>query len=685
MKYKIIIILLFIVSITSKADTLNVPLQFSSIQLALDTSESNDVIMVQPGIYFENLVWPSINNIHLISAGDTSNTFIDGGNYGRVITMNSYLGVIDTSTTIKGFTIQNGFLPDSLNYRGAGLYIYNCSPKLFNLRIRNNKSQSFASYGVGIYIRKSNSIIEDVTISHCELLNSDKVYGFGLYCDSSHIVINNLTISDLISNSETDCYGAGISSSNSYINLSNYTFEDNHLSVKHCNGGAINTSFDTIILHNFEIINNSFNSSYYHGRILGGGIYLDRAIGEITNGSITNNYSNAYGDYSYCNGGGIYIGDFSDIIVQNVLVNENTIDGYNSAYGGGAYITDSSVVDIDSSSFINNTLYGESWTYGGGIHITNNSAVKINHSNICGNSFADSTSKRIFGGGISVENNSSLIILNSYVRENFSTNGALWYNGGGIYAWNSQVRLINSVVSNNIFGLDGNWYYGGGIYASQESDIIVTNSTITGNRKVDSTSIKGSGICVNSSSLYMTNSICRNENSSTNNEIWTSGIPIGTRSVAYSNTRGICPGPGNIDSDPLFVSDNDFHLQVFSPCKNTGNTDTTGLNIPLFDIEGNPRIYEEIIDMGAYENQEQSVSIDFLEENEVVVFPNPTSDIFYITGTDVLNVQVVNEFGQVIIEKRKKSKIDLGSYVNGIYVIKITTEKQIITRKLIKQ
>ncbi len=149
MKYKIIIILLLIVTITCKADTLNVPLQFSSIQLALDTSESNDVIMVQPGIYFENLVWPSINNIHLISAGDTSNTFIDGGNYGRVITMNSYLVVIDTSTTIKGFTIQNGFVLDSLNSRGAGLYIYNCSPKLFNLRIRNNKSQSFAAYGVG--------------------------------------------------------------------------------------------------------------------------------------------------------------------------------------------------------------------------------------------------------------------------------------------------------------------------------------------------------------------------------------------------------------------------------------------------------------------------------------------------------------------------------------------------------
>jgi hypothetical protein len=684
-KCKIIIILLVMITITSKADTLDVPLQFSSIQIALDSSDSNDVIFVQPGIYYENLIWPSISGIHLLSAGDTSNTFIDGGNFGRVITMNDYSGLIDTSTIINGFTIQNGFVPDSLNFRGAGLYIYNCSPKLVNLRIRNNKSQSWTSYGVGVYICKSNSILEEVTISHCEVVNSNRVYGVGLYCDSSHIAINKLTISDLILNSEIGCYGAGIYARNSYINLSSFFFENNHLNIKYCNGGAINANFDTIILHDFQISNNSFNSLYYHGSILGGGIHLDKTIGEITNGSIINNYSNASGTYGYCNGGGIYIDDFSDITVTNVMIKENTLDSYNNSYGGGAYISGSSVVNIDSSSFSNNTLYSKSWTYGGGIYISDNSEVKINHSNISGNFFADTTSKWMYGGGIFIVNNSSIIILNSFINDNFSANGALWYHGGGIFGGSSQIILINSVVSNNIFGLEGNWYYGGGIYACQESDIIVTNSTIAGNRKPDSTSIKGSGICVNSSSLNMTNSICRNENSSTNNEIWTCGIPIGTRSVAYSNTRGICPGPGNIDSDPLFISDNDFHLQVLSPCINTGNTDTTGLNIPLVDIEGNPRINEEIIDMGAYENQEQSVWINFLEENEVVIFPNPTNGIFYITGSNLLNVQVLNEFGQVIIEKSKNSKIDLGYYANGIYFIKITTDKKIITRKLIKQ
>ncbi|NOR87862.1 MAG: T9SS type A sorting domain-containing protein, partial [Bacteroidales bacterium] len=131
--------------------------------------------------------------------------------------------------------------------------------------------------------------------------------------------------------------------------------------------------------------------------------------------------------------------------------------------------------------------------------------------------------------------------------------------------------------------------------------------------------------------------------------------------------------------------DDDYHLQLLSPCKNTGNSDTTGLNIPLVDLDGNPRIYEDIIDMGAYENQDQSVNIDYPRKDRIVFYPNPTKDVFYITGLEVLNIQVMNEHGQLIIENSSSTKIDLGPYANGIYLVKITTNKQILTRKLMKQ
>ncbi|NQU35499.1 MAG: DUF4372 domain-containing protein [Bacteroidetes bacterium] len=58
--------------------------------------------------YTENIFWPETNGIKLISAGDSSNTIIDGGGISSVIYMNNESGIIDNSTLIEGFTIQGG-------------------------------------------------------------------------------------------------------------------------------------------------------------------------------------------------------------------------------------------------------------------------------------------------------------------------------------------------------------------------------------------------------------------------------------------------------------------------------------------------------------------------------------------------------------------------------------------------
>lgn len=42
-----------------------------------------------------------------------------------------------------------------------------------------------------------------------------------------------------------------------------------------------------------------------------------------------------------------------------------------------------------------------------------------------------------------------------------------------------------------------------------------------------------------------------------------------------------------------------FQLQTGSPCINSGNPDTTGLELPEYDYYNNPRIVNSIIDMGA--------------------------------------------------------------------------------------
>ena len=49
--------------------TLHVPSQYPTIQEALNAAQAGDTVLVQPGTYYENIFWPNINGIKLISAG----------------------------------------------------------------------------------------------------------------------------------------------------------------------------------------------------------------------------------------------------------------------------------------------------------------------------------------------------------------------------------------------------------------------------------------------------------------------------------------------------------------------------------------------------------------------------------------------------------------------------------------
>ena len=68
---------------------------------------------------------------------------------------------------------------------------------------------------------------------------------------------------------------------------------------------------------------------------------------------------------------------------------------------------------------------------------------------------------------------------------------------------------------------------------------------------------------------------------------------------------------GNIDADPMFDSlgTYPFALLEGSPCIDAGTLDLPpGIELPEYDLAGNPRIVNEMIDIGAYEYQD-SVSV----------------------------------------------------------------------------
>jgi len=237
------IILMVSLSTSLYASVLNVPTDYSTIQSGLNSAVNGDTVLVQPGTYFESIDWPDVNGIKLISAGDTTNTFIDGGDIARVILFNS--GVIDTNTVISGFTIQNGYENNGAGIRcGSG-----ASPLLTNLLITKNVNTTslVVNYkGGGLACYSSSPVVRDVTF-----LNNDGRYsGGGAFCENSSASFYNVKF---IGNTAR-INGGGIFTFNSPITCEKALFERNR--VINDLGGAIASQGTSPVYNNVIITEN---------------------------------------------------------------------------------------------------------------------------------------------------------------------------------------------------------------------------------------------------------------------------------------------------------------------------------------------------------------------------------------------------------------------------------------------
>jgi hypothetical protein len=70
-----------------------------------------------------------------------------------------------------------------------------------------------------------------------------------------------------------------------------------------------------------------------------------------------------------------------------------------------------------------------------------------------------------------------------------------------------------------------------------------------------------------------------------------------TITVTYSDIEGGWTGNGNINVDPLFVGNGDYHLQAGSPCIDAG----TAEGAPTSDIDGDSRPQGAGYDIGSDE------------------------------------------------------------------------------------
>jgi len=599
-------------NMVSKATTISVPHDYTSIQDAINAAQHGNTIIVYPGTYNENINFYGkrilLTSLYLTSEndGDISNTVINGNQNGSVVTFE--YGEDDRSI-LSGFVITNGKGIYSNNqYSGGGITCRNnSSPVLQNVIITNNT----AVRGGGIYSDAA------LTIKNSKIINNATVDGINATSDEQ----NGLPADD----------GGGIFIENGTIIIEN-TILDSNKTGKGGNGGPTDNNFA--------------------GKGANGGdgacIYLNN--GELTlNDSIIRNNetgiggAGGYARHSYGKGGlggnggagaGIYLNEGKLIINHSDISNNTTGPGGNggNAYRGGAG-------------------NGGNGGYGSAIFLNNGYAI-INHSvfgnNLNSNGGNGGTSKNTKGGKGGLGGSASLYVQNAFLNLSNSANndnvsgnggnGGLGYSAGsyggdggnagdgGIVMVNGKLESMNSLFTENtagkggvanigdegngINGIDG---AGGGIRGGSGA---LTNCTIASNIPYGIDTFDATIV----NSIIFFNTLAQIENNLT---------------ITYSNIQNSYTGNHNIDEDPLFVDyvHGDFHLSDISPCIDAG-TNILLNNDFLFDKEGNKRLGN--VDLGAYENMN-------VHKNTAPVFSGPDSFDLYE------NLPANTSVGQIIL------------------------------------
>jgi predicted outer membrane repeat protein len=471
-------------------------------------------------------------------------------------------------------------------------------------------NSSLSGFYIGYGYAKDEQLISTFVNGQNILVRS----GAGMYNISTNLVGERLRFI----NNYAEESGGGLYNSTGSDTLRNFRFNNNVAKY----GGAV-SSTETIYLQSSYFTDNSAYS--------GGGAIYSTANAKIfsQNSSFTNNNARE--------GGAVYgWGGFSS---SNDTFSKNT-----AVYGGGAFISGNSTFDNSMFSLNSADDGGAIFSANGTselrkCYLAQNKAenaggalnVLLGYIDIGSSTFRNNTSS--IGGAVAVQKAIYFTIYNSL----FLSNSAA-ISGGAFLAKNSSAgKFFNSRIAGNKSKT------GGGIYLSKSDTTILTNLLVSGNHA----STIGAGIAADTGVYFYTNLTVAGNSIADGNG--SSGMYLSTGSHHLRNTlvwgnRGtvlpqveanattpdydhslvenLALTGTNLDgtqpaNNPLFANNNfadsiifeggNYHVYPTSPIINKGlNSRFAQGQIPdlskdTFDLDGNSRILNGNVDMGAYE------------------------------------------------------------------------------------
>lgn len=221
----------------------------------------------------------------------------------------------------------------------------------------------------------------------------------------------------------------------------------------------------------------------------------------------------------------------------------------------------------------------------------------------------------------------------------------------------------------------------GGFLNTAYVDII--NSTFTKNNRTNGGEVLSFS---NATNTKLINSIIYNNNNGGN--ITTTSLYLHGSNVSMYPTgiNNIIQGGqlGSINANPLFVSASDFHLTSTSPAINAGNN--AYLAGITNDLDGNARIVNTTVDLGAYEFDAALSNSSFTSFNEFKVYPNPTSGVLNISSDEeIQNIAIYSLLGRKV-GSATNTQMDISNLASGVYLLTIETKDgKVGTKRIVKQ